>query len=276
MRLTQKQEWLVARYLRAVGEELGDVPDGTRQQAIERIKGRIKRELKAFTTSPLRDPQVIGVLQRLGPPAEQAGRLRDAQGSRPLLVLSATDRVWLGVCGGIGEYLEVDPLQVRFTAVVLGLMTWSLALIAYLALYFEMYNATRHSELRQRVPRIDGVDLLRVTGGTVMAVAALNLTARLALLLLDGAGAWLSVQPQIDLGPWEWVRLNLTWLMYAALLALAPVAVLAGLPVAGHWEVTGKRIIYAAVAVYAVVLCFGIALSLVGVILQVVARVSIS
>ncbi|MCX5770951.1 MAG: PspC domain-containing protein [Candidatus Hydrogenedentes bacterium] len=275
MRLTQKQEWLVARYVRAVGEELGDVPDGVREQAIERIKGRIKRELKAFTTSPLRDPQVIGVLQRLGPPAEQAGTLR-AGCQKPLLVLSVTDRVWLGVCGGIGEYLEVDPLQVRFTAVVLGLMTGPLALIVYLALYFEMYNAARHSELRQRVPRIDAVELLRVTGGTVMAVAALDLTARLALMLLDGASARLSVQPSIDLGPWEWVRLNLTWLMYAALFALAPVAVLAGLHVAGHWELTGKRVIYAAVAVYALVLCFGIALSVVGVILQVAARVSIS
>ena len=276
MRLTQKQEWLVARYVRAVGEELGDVPDGIREQAIERIKARIKRELKAFTTSPLRDPQVVGVLQRLGPPAEQAGTLRDTRGAKPLLVLSVTDRVWLGVCGGIGEYLDVDPLQVRFTAVLLGLMSWPLALIAYLALYFEMYNATRHSELRHRIPTIDGVELLRVTGGTAMAVAALDLTARLALTLLDIASGWLSVQPQIDLGPWEWVRRNLNGVMYVALLALAPVAVLAGLPVAGRWEVTGKRVIYAAVALYALVLCFMIALSLVGVILQVVARVSIS
>lgn len=276
MRLTQKQEWLVARYVRAVGDELGDMPDGVREQAIARIKVRIKRELKAFTTSPLRDPQVIGVLQRLGPPAEQAGTLKDARLSAPLLVLSVTDRVWLGVCGGIGEYLDVDPLQVRFSAVVLGLMWGPLALITYLAFYFEMYNATRLSELRHRLPRIGGVKLLRMTGGTLMAVATLDLTARMGLMLLDGASAWLSVQPDIDLGPWEWVRLNLTWLMYAALVALAPVAVLAGLPVAGQWGLMAKRLICAAVALYALVLCFGVALSLVGVILQVVARVSIS
>ncbi len=181
MRLTQKQEWLVARYVRAVGEELGEIPDGIREQAIERIKTRIKRELRAFTTSPLRDPQVIGVLQRLGPPAEQAGTLKRAGSETPPLMLSPTDRVWLGVCGGIGEYLEIDPLQVRFTAVVLGLMTGPLALIAYLAFYFEMYYATRYSDLRNRVPRIDGVDVLRITGGTVMAVAALDLAARMAL-----------------------------------------------------------------------------------------------
>ena len=276
MRLTQKQEWLVARYVRAVGEELGDVPDGIREQAIERIKARIKRELKAFTTSPLGDPQVVGVLQRLGPPSEQAGTLRTAEGAKPLLVLSVTDTVWLGVCGGIGEYLDIDPLQVRFTAVVLGLITWPLALIAYLALYFEMYNATRHSELRHRVPAIDSVEMLRVTGGTAVAVVALDVTARLALTLLGSASAWLSVQPQIDLGPWEWVRLNLTGLMYVALLALSPVAVLAGLPVAGRWERMGKRVICATVALYALVLCFGVAVSVVEVILQVVARVSIS
>lgn len=276
MRLTQKQEWLVARYIRAVGDELGDVPDGFREQAIGRIKARIKRELKAFTTNPLRDPQVIGVLQRLGPPSEQAGALRQARASQPLLVLSVTDRAWLGVCAGIAEYLDVDALQVRFVAVVLGLMTWPLALVAYLALYFEMYNATRHSELRERVPRIDGVEVLRVTGGTVMAVLALDLTARVALILLGAASAKLAVQPEIDLGVWEWLRDNLTGLMYAALLALAPVAVLAGLPLAGHWEQTAKRLIYATVAMYALMLCFGVAVSVVGVILQVVSRVSIS
>jgi len=276
MRLTQKQEWLVARYIRSVGDELGDVPDRFREQAIYRVKARIKRELKAFTTSPLRDPQVIGVLQRLGPPAEQAGALKDVRRSHPLLVLSVTDRVWLGVCGGIAEYVGVDPLQVRFAALVLGLMTWPLALVAYLTLYFEMYNATRHSELRERVPRIDGVQVLRMTGGTVMAVLALDLTARLALTLLGAASVKLAVQPQMDLGTWEWLRTNLTWLMYAALLMLAPVAVLAGLPIEEHWEQTGKRVIYAAVAVYALVLCFGVAVSIVGVVLQAVCRFSIS
>lgn len=30
------------------------------------------------------------------------------------------DRVFLGVCGGIGEYLEVDPTVIRLLAVILG------------------------------------------------------------------------------------------------------------------------------------------------------------
>lgn len=30
------------------------------------------------------------------------------------------DRIFLGVCGGIGEYLEVDPTVIRLLAVILG------------------------------------------------------------------------------------------------------------------------------------------------------------
>ena len=276
MRLTQKQEWLVARYVRAVGEELEDVPDGLREQAISRVKTRIIRELKAFTTSPLRDPQVIGVLQRLGPPAEQAGALRRSNGEQPLLVLNVTDRVLLGVCSGIADYAGVEVAPVRFCALVVGLLTGPLALVAYLALYFEMYNATLHSELRDRVPKIDGVQFIRTTGGTLLAVLALDITARALLALLAIAGAHLAVQPQIDLGLWEWVRLNLVWLMWIMLFTLLPVAALAGLPVAGHWDQAGKRIICAAVSIYALVLCFGIATSIVGVLLQLVSRVSLA
>jgi hypothetical protein len=109
----------------------------------------------------------------------------------------------------------------------------------------------------------------------MMAVAALGLTARLILALLDSASSWLAVQPALDLGAWEWVRLNRTWMIYAALFAFAPAAVLAGLPVAGDWKATGKKVLSAAVAVYALALCFGIASSLVAVILQAIARFSI-
>ncbi len=46
------------------------------------------------------------------------------------LYRSSTDRIFLGVCGGIGEYLDVDPTVIRLLAVLLG-FTGS-GLVAYL------------------------------------------------------------------------------------------------------------------------------------------------
>jgi phage shock protein C len=39
------------------------------------------------------------------------------------LFLSNTDRKLGGVCGGIAEYLEVDPTIVRLLTVIVGLIT---------------------------------------------------------------------------------------------------------------------------------------------------------
>lgn len=45
------------------------------------------------------------------------------------LHLSETDRKMAGVCGGIGEYFNVDPTIVRIVVVALALMTGILPLV---------------------------------------------------------------------------------------------------------------------------------------------------
>ncbi len=44
--------------------------------------------------------------------------------------LSNHDRYIAGVCGGLGEYFDVDPTIIRILAVIFGLMGWGI--IAYL------------------------------------------------------------------------------------------------------------------------------------------------
>jgi phage shock protein C len=39
------------------------------------------------------------------------------------LTLSQTDKKIAGVCGGLGEYFDVDPTIVRLTVVIVGLIT---------------------------------------------------------------------------------------------------------------------------------------------------------
>lgn len=47
------------------------------------------------------------------------------------LYRSESDRVWLGVLGGLGEYLNIDPTLLRVIFVVFGVFTNIVALIIY-------------------------------------------------------------------------------------------------------------------------------------------------
>lgn len=47
------------------------------------------------------------------------------------LYRSKTNKVLGGVCGGIGEYLEVDPVIIRILW-VLGSFAWGAGILAYL------------------------------------------------------------------------------------------------------------------------------------------------
>ena len=53
------------------------------------------------------------------------------------LYLSQTDKKIAGICGGIAEYMEVDPTLVRLIAVVLAVVTGVVPLIiGYLVAWF--------------------------------------------------------------------------------------------------------------------------------------------
>jgi phage shock protein C len=51
---------------------------------------------------------------------------------------SATNKVVAGVCGGIAEYLQVDPTLVRVFFVIASLMTAGLGFLAYIVLVLLM------------------------------------------------------------------------------------------------------------------------------------------
>ena len=50
------------------------------------------------------------------------------------IYLSKTDKKILGVCGGIGEYLEIDPTIVRIVFILFSLAYGS-GILAYFLLY---------------------------------------------------------------------------------------------------------------------------------------------
>lgn len=50
------------------------------------------------------------------------------------LIRTRSDRMFLGVAGGIARYLDVDPVLVRLFFVLIGLSTLGKALLIYLLL----------------------------------------------------------------------------------------------------------------------------------------------
>jgi len=57
------------------------------------------------------------------------------------LVRSSNDRMFLGVAGGLGEYLNIDPVLVRLLFVFAGLSTMGQALLVYFILAIVMPEA---------------------------------------------------------------------------------------------------------------------------------------
>jgi phage shock protein C len=49
-----------------------------------------------------------------------------------------TDRIVAGVASGIGRYFNVDPTLVRAAFVIVAIITWGTALLAYPVLWFVM------------------------------------------------------------------------------------------------------------------------------------------
>ncbi len=50
------------------------------------------------------------------------------------LFRSANNRILAGVCGGVGEYLDIDPTVVRVVYVLLSLLTAFAGLLVYIVL----------------------------------------------------------------------------------------------------------------------------------------------
>ena len=48
------------------------------------------------------------------------------------LYRSKRDRIFGGVCGGIAEYMEVDPVVVRLVLAILTLISMGMGILAYI------------------------------------------------------------------------------------------------------------------------------------------------
>lgn len=264
MILTQRQQMLIARYLREVADTLGDVSDDTRDRVLRRVKNRLDADLRKRPAGVLADEDVVEALARLGSAADQAEEASLTNGGGTGLALSIEHRRWLGVCGGVADYLGLNVTVVRAIFILLG-CTGPVAPILYLALYAEMYLVAG----KGRGPSIDYGRLAGRTLGPFAAAIALHAGIRGLLRLMryayeDAA----KLGPFPDIGHWNWLPANASFLLFCALSLSLPLAVLSGLPLANEWDRTLKRCALAIIALYAAGLSVGLALFLTGIILH--------
>ena len=60
------------------------------------------------------------------------------------LYRSSKDRLFGGVCGGIGEYFNIDPTIIRLIFVLFVLISFGVALLAYLIAWIVIPRNPRH------------------------------------------------------------------------------------------------------------------------------------
>ncbi|MCL5094114.1 MAG: PspC domain-containing protein [Patescibacteria group bacterium] len=65
------------------------------------------------------------------------------------LYRSKTNRVFFGICGGMGEYFGIDPVIVRVIFVILAVITGGLWIIAYIIMIFIIPEKPRQEQTEE-------------------------------------------------------------------------------------------------------------------------------
>lgn len=267
MDLTEAQERNIGGYVRAVSERLSDLPESERRRALTHIRATIERRLAGMT--PLEDASVDRAIAACGAPDEVASHLRrfveGGQAAHPPRTVSPDDRVWLGVCAYVADRLRTNPLMVRLILCALALILPITPLL--LVLYLGAYIAIAHSPEGANLPRPAYWPMAKsVAIALVVGIAMhvgfgflLSLPQRIAFHFLDQA---VPVDPE-----WAWLEARRGAAVFWAMAYALPLAALAEAPVPNAWRETLRKLWQAALAIYAVVLCFGVAAHVVGLIM---------
>lgn len=268
MRLTQKQEWLLDRYLNEVARALeGDAEPKVIDRALARVRGRVEGYLRGEGDGVLSDETVREAVRKTGPSAAVAREILDAARADAFRgPESSPNRRWLGVCHWAAERFGMPPFAVRAMVFLIGLVTAPVALLAYAGAYLWLAGTGT-------LPAAGHLRPLRLawrTSATLLAAVGMYLGAKYAYEGMAFAMDNWAKRPVPELGQWGWYLEQQGSLLFWALFLSLPVALLGALPMAGGWDRTLRRAAQAMLALYAVVICFGLASVVAGIILQTV------
>ena len=265
MQLTQKQESLITRYLRDVAMRFdADVPDKARERGLKHVQKQVNRKLASLSKASIEDTDVMAVLESLGPPEIHSQVLPTEAFSAQGLVLCRDNRIWLGVCAGVGARIGQEPWLMRIAAFVAGLCTGPFALLVYIALYAVM----RFSTPKPLRSPLKPLRLLTRSVGTIIAAVLLHVGSLYAVQLIYLAHVEYLKRELPGLDEWNWVELRADEMLFWVLAVCLPFAILSGLPLANAWDHSLKRLVQSILSLYGIALAFGIASILVGLILH--------
>ena len=282
MKLTDTQERRIAEYLRDTQRRIAHWPDNDRRRAIAHVKAQLREKLEPYADAApaddefediLRNCRMPGGARRTAAPADDpieriAARhapepepKQEPEPPRPPTVhLGWSSRIWLGVCAGLADKLQVEPFVVRVAVAILGVATGGMLLWVYLAAFFV---------LRQQEPEgaLPGVQWWSFAW-TPLAVFAVSLLLYVfAETVLWGMGYVTALavghETSVESG-WRWLEYRNRALIFWTLVNALPLAAMSALPVAGGWESTLRKLAQACVALYALLICIGLAASFAG------------
>jgi len=260
MRLTDQQERLIARYLREIDEHMSDLPERSRERALKTAREEILKAMPSHENAVPDDAHVEMALETVGPASRHAHRLIESLHNAPP---AEETRRWLGVCAAISEQTGISPFFIRAGAVLLGLVTGPLALVVYIGAYLIL-----HFSDRTDAPPIEKWTLTKYVLGIILGALLLRYVAWGFVALIEYGYGLLLQEPLRLSGLWNMLEYKEAGWFFWALFCLIPVAVLAGLPVPSQWRNTLRKLFEAGLALYALVLCFGVGCALAGAIMQ--------
>lgn len=314
MQLTQRQELLIAHYVRAVGRALEPRLSGAqKERALSRLDERIRTHLKTNGAVHARDEDVKTLLDTLGAPEQQAAILariwgRPEEGAAALSIADIearekieaaqqrrvgggdaaaapgarressasprsvtveppefktnVSRVWLGVLGYLASRWKFPAWMLRTLVFILGCITAPAALLVYTAAYLVLHLSGRFAAGRLRPWAILWRPVSITAGaGIIYAVGHYGLHG-----IQLAHEAYLN-RPLPDLQEWAWLETEAVRMLTVTLALFLPVALLSAMPLSAAWDRTLKRLSQAGVALYAIVVSFGIASFITGLIL---------
>lgn len=284
MRLTAKQERMVRDFIREIDATADNLPKPAQKHAKNSTRQRLKRELSAFGDEIPRDEQVEAILQRCRVPdlsvvetsnaepvAETTTRLisdvePDVKPKREETAYIDDGRIWAGVCVAWADRLNIEVAFVRGAFVLVGLVMPPIAFLVYLGGYIEL--AMRSEDAA--VPRAEsGVLFLRGLSTAVQVLALFLLGNIVPRLAIDLSMRFLP-ELTIRLGAWGWFQ-GIEWTAFWFTFFLAvPMRVVATLPLRHDWDKTLGLLTHLVVALYAVLISFGIASGLAGAAIEII------
>jgi phage shock protein PspC (stress-responsive transcriptional regulator) len=292
MKLTDRQEERIGRYIDEVANELAELDDDGRRSALNRVRARIREELRQFTARDPDDQDIEMVLRACGSPTSQASYLMGKKPMRrvvPAPAQTTTSRpttprtarsAWsldteagrfLGVCAGMAHEFDLDPRALRVFIVLLAIVSGPVAVLLYLGAFAFMLFQTPASE----APDVPAKPLV----GTLIVTFAIGLAIFVGMELVVWAitfvyqkylgGSVQALSPQ-----WRWIADVGIGRFIFALFCSLPLAALSALPVPANWGRTLRKLSHAVLAVYAVYLAYGVACLLTGVVLDLAEQVA--